>query len=135
MVRSCRDIVISNWVPLFETPCITRAVLHVFSSFSKATFIHQVLPLALPERSLSTEPFHCSENIASSCIGRHGCPVVKHVTFPAFPLLVFSGMAKLTDQLSPGVQRTGQEVYHWLLWALVMLQEFFSLFCSRHTFS
>lgn len=44
-------------------------------------------------------------------------------------------MAKLTEQLSPGVQRTGQEVYHCLLWAVVMLQEFFSLFCSRHAFS
>lgn len=86
-----------------------RAVLCVLSSFTKATFKH----LALPEHSLFTESFHCSENIASVCTGRHGCPMVKGITFPAFPLLVFSGMAKLTHQLSPGVEQTGQEVMSW----------------------
>lgn len=90
-----------------------RAVLHVLSSFSKATFIHLAVPHALPEHSLSTEPFHCNENIASICRGRHGCPMVKGITFPAFHFLVFSGMAKLTHQLSPGVEQTGQEVMSW----------------------
>ena len=90
-----------------------RAVLRVLSSFSRATFVHLALPHTLPERSLSTEPFHCSENVASICTGRHGCPMVKGITFPAFPLLVFSGMAKLTHQLSPGVEQTGQEVMRW----------------------
>lgn len=72
---------------------LRKAALRVLCFFSKATFMHLVLPCVLRKHLLCPEPFACSENTASIHTRVRGCPRGKGITLSQFFLLIFCGMA------------------------------------------
>lgn len=63
---------------------LRKAALRILCFFSKATFMHLVLPCVLRKHLLSPEPFACSENAASIHTRVRGCPRVKGITLSQF---------------------------------------------------